>query len=107
MIIRLLLCLLLFLPLPSISQAKSPLWRVDCDNKDSYWFLMDERKGAAMPIFIGNSITVIPYPGLGDIKDIYNDPRIEWLSKDKISVLNNDKDAGWKGHMIFHRCKKL
>lgn len=94
------------LTFPCVTQAQSPLWRVDCDNKDGYWFLMDEKEGSKMPVFIGNSITVIVYPGLHDIQDVHNDARIKWISKDEISVINNDKDAGWKGRLTFYRCDK-
>lgn len=88
--------------------AGSPLWSTDCEalnTKTSNWFLMDEREDSTLPIFIGNEITVIPYPGLQDIKNLKNDPRIHWLSKNLISVSNSDEKAGWEGRLIFYRCK--
>jgi hypothetical protein len=85
---------------------KTSGWATNCeDEKYSRWFLMDEAEGAKFKILFGNSIKVTPYPGLHDIKDLRNDPRIEWLSEDKISVSNPRRPpVGWDGGMIFHRC---
>ncbi len=92
-----------------VSQAAQTvsIWAVDCSNtKTNYWFLMDEADNVKYPILIGNSIKVTPYPGLHDVKDIHNDPRIIWVSNDQISVSNDNKrKLGWSGRLIFNRCK--
>lgn len=104
----LVLCLAAYPATRSVAQVqgRSPVWSVDCANlKTSRWFIIDERESAKSPgVFIGNSITVVGYPGLHDVEDVHDDPRIRWISADEITVSNDDEDVGWEGRLVFHRC---
>ncbi|MET0067369.1 MAG: hypothetical protein ABW076_13560 [Candidatus Thiodiazotropha sp.] len=89
----------------SFDKTKSPFWSEDCDNfSKNYWFIMDERPDRRHPIYIGNAIKAIPFPGLHDIENVYKDEKIKWITQDEVSIANPDKDMGWTGTKTFYRC---
>jgi hypothetical protein len=97
----------IYKPKVGCEENKISVWANSCQEiNTSRWFMMECGKHK-YPIKIGNSIKVIPYPGLHDVIDVYSDPRIQWLSDDKISVANAAKIFGWNGKLTFYRCKEL
>jgi len=80
-------------------------WSTDCERiEQSRWFAL-ESHGADKYMFIycaGFKCT--PYPGFWEPFDVYDDPRVMWISASEMEVSNRDKDAGWEGYIAFHRC---
>jgi len=80
-------------------------WSTDCDNMEkSRWFAL-ESHGTNKYMFTFCAATkCIPYPGFFEAFDVYHDKRVKWISENEMSVSNSDKDAGWKGKILFKRC---
>jgi len=80
-------------------------WSTDCKNiEKSRWFGLENQGEKKYMFIFCAGYTCIPYPGFWGAFDVYNDKRVKWVSETKMKVSNNDKDAGWDGHITFNRC---
>ena len=82
-------------------------WSIDCEQMEkNRWFALESWGDDQFMLIFCAGFKCIPYPGFWKPFDIYHDERIKWLSETAMEVTNDDKDAGWQGAVVFHRCKK-
>lgn len=80
-------------------------WSTDCQNLNkSRRFALEYLKRERYLFSFCVGFKCIPYPGFAEPFDVYDDKRVKWISDEVIHVSNNDKTAGWEGHLVFTRC---
>lgn len=80
-------------------------WSTDCDNqKTARWFALEQHGEDEYMFIFCYGFKCIRLPGFWEPFDVYDDPRVRWLSESSMEVSNDDKDAGWDGYIEFHRC---